>query len=85
MKKEKLTIPDSTLLKTHISKHMQSWHPVKRNNWVIKFSIYKSNILLLFTSCYTGQTIIRSFQNEDLAVEYINFIVAQDPQEDYIL
>jgi hypothetical protein len=85
MKKEKLTIPDSTLLASHVAKHMQSWQPVTRNNWVIKFSIYKSNILLLFTSSYTGQTIIRSFQNEDLAVEYINFIVAQDPQEEYTL
>lgn len=85
MKKEKLTVPDSTLLAKHIAKHMQSWQPVARNNWVIKFSIYKSNILLLFTSSYTGQTIVRSFQNEDLAVEYINFIVAQDPQEEYIL
>jgi len=85
MKKEKLTIPDSTLLASHVSKHIQSWHPVTRNNWVIKFSIYKSNILLLFTSTYTGQTIVRAFQDEDLAVEYINFIVAQDPQEEYTL
>lgn len=85
MRKEKLTVPDSALLQTHIAKNVQSWNPVKRNNWVIKFSIYKDNILLLFTSTYTGQTIIRAFQDEDLAVEYINFIVAQDPQEEYTL
>jgi lipopolysaccharide assembly outer membrane protein LptD (OstA) len=85
MKKEKLSIPDSTLLATHIAKNLQSWQTVERNNWVIKFSIYKSNILLLFTSTYTGQTIVRSFLNEDLAVEYINFVVSQDPQEEYIL
>ena len=85
MRKEKLTVPDSSLLHSHIAKNVQTWNPVKRNNWVIKFSIYKDNILLVFTSTYTGQTIIRSFQDEDLAVEYINFIVAQDPQEEYTL
>lgn len=56
---------------------------VIRNGWAIKFSVYRGeNILIMFTSTYTCQTVIRYFTNEDEAVEFINFITAQNPQEE---
>jgi hypothetical protein len=62
-----------------IEYHTKSWYPVNRNGWWIKFSTtFDSNILLLFTSKHTGQTIIRFFSNEDEAVQYINFIVQKN-------
>jgi hypothetical protein len=57
----------------------KSWHPVERNGWLIKFSIYKNeNILLTIVSRYTAQTIIRYFTNEDEACKFINYIVSID-------
>ena len=54
--------------------------PVNRNGWWIKFSTYHShNILLFFVSEFTGQTIVRYFDNEDDAVKYINYITELDP------
>lgn len=55
------------------------FQPVIRNGWIIKFSVYKNTeILLMFVSKYTGQTIVRYFPEEDLAVKYINMIIAKD-------
>jgi hypothetical protein len=65
------------------------WHPVERNGWWIKFSTYfdtktiNTYVLLMFTSASTGQTIIRYFPNEVLAVEFINYIINTDPTADF--
>jgi hypothetical protein len=65
-----------------VEKKVMSFLPVNRNGWWIKFSTNKdSNILLLFTSMFTGQTIVRFFQEEDEAVKFINFIIEQNPAE----
>jgi hypothetical protein len=62
-----------------IKSNTSYFDPVVRNGWIIKFSVYKNaDILLLFTSRYTGQTIIRYFKEEDEAVEFINFIISKD-------
>lgn len=69
-----------------IEKKVMSFFPVNRNGWWIKFSTNKdSNILLLFTSMFTGQTIVRFFQEEDEAVKFINFITEQNPAEQLTL
>ena len=55
------------------------FQPAVRNGWIIKFSVYKNTeILLMFVSKYTGQTIVRYFPEEDIAVKYINMIIAKD-------
>ena len=55
------------------------FQPAVRNGWIIKFSVYKNTeILLMFVSKYTGQTIVRYFSEEDHAVKYINMIIAKD-------
>jgi len=55
------------------------FQPVVRNDWIIKFSVYKNTeILLMFVSKYTGQTIVRYFPDEDNAVKYINMIISKD-------
>jgi hypothetical protein len=55
------------------------FQPAVRNGWIIKFSVYKNTeILLMFVSKYTGQTIVRYFPEEDLAVKYINMIISKD-------
>lgn len=79
MDKENLSVSFKKLLELDIVNNTKSWEPVVRNYWAIKFSVYKENILLVFTSVFTGQTIIRYYTNEDEACEYINFILHQDP------
>lgn len=55
------------------------FNPVVRNGWVIKFSVYQnSDILLVITSKYTGQTIVRYFGEENDAVKFINMMIAKD-------
>lgn len=65
-------------LKKDIIKNLRSWHPVIRNDWWLKFSIYNENILLTIVSRFTGQTIFRYFSDEYEACEYINYILIQD-------
>ena len=67
-----------------IQRQIKVWNPVNRNGWWIKFSTYKGNILLLFTSSITGQTVIRFFADEDSAVKFINFIISQNPEEELV-
>lgn len=60
----------------------QSWSPTERNGWIIKFSIFNDDhIMLVFTSRYTAQTVIREFNNEDDAVDFINLVTELDPHE----
>lgn len=65
-----------------IKSNSNSWETVLRNGWAIKFSTYRnSNILLVFVSVITGQTIVRYFDNEVDACDYINFITSKNPSE----
>jgi len=80
MKKLTVTVPSKKFLDTAFS--AQSWAAVERNGWIIKFSIFNDeHILICFVSDYTGQAIIREFSSEDEAVNYINFVTAHDPNE----
>jgi len=82
----KILKPQKSQSFAEIEKKVMSFLPVNRNGWWIKFSTNKdSNILLLFTSMFTGQTIVRFFQEEDEAVKFINFITEQNPAEQLTL
>jgi len=65
-------------LQLDIEQNARSWQPVIRNRWIIKFSIYESNVLLIVTSIITGQTFVRYFADEDEACEFLNFILTKD-------
>jgi hypothetical protein len=65
-----------------IKNNSKSFSPVIKNGWAIKFSTYRdNNILLIFSSIHTGQTIVRYFTDEDDAVMYINYIIGKSPVE----
>jgi len=62
-----------------------SYTPVNKNGWWIKYSILKDETILFFyVSTFTGQTIIRYFNNEDQAVKFLNFITHCDPTEKFV-
>ena len=65
-----------------IASKTKSWHPIARNGWIVKFSIYReTNILVTVISQYTGQTILRHFRNEDDACLFINYVLELDAEE----
>jgi hypothetical protein len=73
------------MLMLDIRSNSRSFSPVVRNGWAIKFSVYRvDNILLIFTSCFTGQTIVRYFIDEDKAVNFINYITEHNPHEELV-
>ena len=60
------------------------FHPVMRNGWAIKFSVFKNSyILLTIVSTKTGQTIVRYFSSESEACKFISYVVELDPQMEY--
>ena len=61
-----------------IIRNIRSWHPVVKNDWWIKFSVYKDQVLLFVVSTMTGETVVRYFNDEDEACVYINYILNQD-------
>ena len=64
----------------------KSWQPVARNGWIVKFSVYKDTfVLLTIISQYTGQVIMRHFNNEDEACMFINLVIELDADEEYEL
>jgi hypothetical protein len=78
----KLSSPRA-MLYLDIKNNYKSFQLIIRNGWAIKFSVYRGeNILLVFTSTFTCQTVVRYFTNEDDAVDFINYITAQNPQEE---
>ena len=77
----KLSSPRA-MLYMDIKNNYKSFQLIIRNGWAIKFSVYRGeNILLIFTSTFTCQTVVRYFTDEDEAVDCINFVTAHDPQE----
>ena len=78
MNKETQSLQFRKLFKYDVIKNTRSWDPVLRNDWIIKFSIYRSYVMVFFTSIYTSQTVIRYFNDEDKACDYINYMTQQD-------
>jgi hypothetical protein len=73
-------------LRQQIKDNLKSFKPVVRSGWAIKFSIHnESNVVLIFTSLYTGQTIVRYFTEEIKAVDYINMMLMKDASVEHEL
>jgi hypothetical protein len=69
-----------------IAVKMKSWSPVVKDGWIIKFSLYKSdNVLVNIISQHTGQFIARYFTNEDDACLFITYIMNLNSEEIYEL
>lgn len=64
----------------------KSWSPVVRDGWIIKFSVYRNdNVLVMIISQYTGQFITRHFTDEDEACLFISYIMNLNAEETYEL
>lgn len=77
--RRKITRYQKSPIFLYLESNLTSFLPVNRNGWLIKLStLSRGNILLMFVSKHTGQTIIRYFTEEDSAVEFINFMAEKD-------
>jgi hypothetical protein len=79
-------VKSSAHVRQQIKDNLKSFKPVMRDGWAIKFSIHnESNVVLIFTSLYTGQTIVRYFTEEIDAVDYINMVLTKDSSVEHTL
>jgi hypothetical protein len=65
---------------------LKSFIPVIKNGWLIKFSTFSGeNVLLVFMSIHTHQIIVRHYDSEDFAVNYINFVIGHDSTKQWAI
>lgn len=70
------------ILLRDIKDNFRSFSQITRNGWIIKLSTYReSNIMLIFCSVYTNQAFVRYFEDDDIAVKYINIIISKNSSE----
>jgi hypothetical protein len=68
------------------NKDLVSFIPIIKNGWLIKFSLFdKTQVLIIFMSLYTHQVVIRFFDNEEHAANYINFVSSHDAHKQWII
>lgn len=75
MRKKSLTPVGLKPTKSNIT----SFETVLREGWFIKLSRFDVYIMLLFVSQFTGNIVIKYFDDEGEAVKYINYILNVDP------
>ncbi len=66
-------------MKTQSIKNLVSFPTVRRGNWQLKASIYKSSqVLIVANNIVTEAFVIRIFDNDDEATKFINFLIDKD-------
>jgi hypothetical protein len=65
--------------KASVFPNMVTYVPIRRKDWVLKISIWKNNsIVVVGYHLYTFATIIRQFNNADLAASFLDFLIEQE-------
>ena len=66
-------------MKTKIAKNLVSFPTVRRGNWQLKASLYKdSQFLVIASNMMTDAFVIRTFDNDEDASNFINFLIDKD-------
>jgi len=59
--------------------NMVTYVPIRRRDWVLKISIFKDHsILIVGYNVYTFSTVVKQFDNADLAASFVDFLVEQE-------
>jgi len=65
--------------KASVFPNMVTYVPIRRRDWVLKISIFKNkSILVVGYHVYTFSSIVRQFDDSDLAASFIDFVVEQE-------
>lgn len=71
--------PEFTEAFRDAARKTKCWNAAKKKNWNVKFSIYDEATILVTIQCrITGQTYLRFFNDEDVAVQFITFVTRLD-------
>lgn len=66
-------------MRTKIQKNLVSFPAIRRGNWQLKASLYKdSQFLVVGNNMVTDAFVIRTFDNDDEASKFINFLIDKD-------
>jgi hypothetical protein len=59
--------------------NMVTYVPIRRRDWVCKVSIFKDHsILIVCYNVYTFSTVVRQFDDADLAASFLDFLIEQE-------
>lgn len=65
--------------KASLFPNMVTYVPIRRKDWVLKISIFKDkSILIVGYNAYTFASIVRQFDNADIAASFVDFLVEQE-------
>jgi hypothetical protein len=65
--------------KASVFPNMVTYVPIRRKDWVLKISIWKNNsIVVVGYHLYTFATIVRQFNDADLAASFLDFLIEQE-------
>lgn len=68
------------MMKAKLSPNLMSFITVRRGDWIMKISVYKTKHVLLVAQNYyaTEQIIIKHFKNHDEAANFIDNLVIEE-------
>lgn len=71
------------MFKAKVSPNLVSFVTVRRGNWILKISVYKtSNVLVVGQHYYAKeQFFVRQFLNHDTAADFIDALVKEENDE----
>ena len=66
-------------MKAQVPKNLVSFPTIRRGNWQLKASVYKDcQFLVVANNMVTDAFVIRTFDNDDDASKFINFLIDKD-------
>ena len=67
-------------MKAKVSPNLLSFVTVRRGDWIMKISVYKTKHVLLIAQNYyaTEQIIIKHFKNHDEAANFIETLITEE-------
>jgi hypothetical protein len=73
------------MIKARVSPNLLSFVTIRRGNWVMKISVFKSQYVLVMGQNYyeTDQFFIKQFTHHVEAADFIDMIAQKDDFDDY--
>jgi hypothetical protein len=73
------------MIKVKVSPNLLSFVTIRRGNWVMKISVFKSKFVLIIGQHYfnDNQFLTRWFTNHEAAANFLEMIAHKDKQDEY--
>lgn len=72
------------MIKAKVSPNLLSFVTIRRGNWVIKVSVFKSKYIMIIGQHYfdESQFFIRYFDDQNHAADYLDMIAQKDKEDE---